>query len=78
MALVQNLTYSFNQQLQWLNDYHERCQQEIGEGILKPQGKTEAYDWLTTRTAKVTNGASKRQQSVLMMIIIGLVVYINY
>lgn len=37
----------------WLNRYNLRCKNEVAETILKPQGKTAAYDWVMERVKHI-------------------------
>ena len=36
----------------WLNDYHQKCCEKIGK-FLQDAGKTDAYNWLISRTDPV-------------------------
>ena len=40
-------------QRRWLNAYHKKVQEEVAEKVLKPAGKTLAYDWVTARTKPI-------------------------
>ena len=37
-------------QRHWLNKYHKRCLEEVGENVLREAGKTDAYEWVKFRT----------------------------
>jgi len=36
----------------WLNDYHRRCEKEVGQYLLD-RNKRDAYSWLVARTKTV-------------------------
>jgi len=44
-------------QIAWLNDYHRRCKNEVGQ-YLVDRDKRDAYDWLVARTAPVSSAVS--------------------
>ena len=61
----------------WLNRYHARCKQEIGEAILKTRGSTKAYEWLVARTAPIaedpnypTAGVAEIRFGFLLMVLL--------
>ncbi len=37
-------------QRKWLNAYHQQVLSEVGEKVLKKNGKTAAYEWVVART----------------------------
>ena len=39
-------------QITWLNDFHRRCEDTVGQYLLD-RNKQEAYDWLVARTTSV-------------------------
>ena len=44
--------HSFIFQVSWLNEYHEKCREVVGEE-LKNQNKTEVLDWLMKETQPI-------------------------
>ena len=40
-------------QIKWLNDYNVRCLKEVGEDILRAEGKQAAYEWVKARTQPI-------------------------
>jgi len=66
-------------QIAWLNEYHRRCEDEVGQ-YLRDQHKLDAYNWLVTRTSPVPvlNSAAdpvSGRNSVVQLLVSPFLVY---
>jgi len=63
-------------QIAWLNAYHRRCEDEVGQYLLD-RNKQQAYDWLVARTTPVplcsASNSVKTPHRVVWLILTSLV-----
>ena len=50
-------------QIRWLNEYHKKVLEEVGEKVLNAGGKTEAYEWVVKRTKEIPEDPSSSKAS---------------
>jgi Xaa-Pro aminopeptidase len=59
-------------QLLWLNNYHAKVREIIGEEMLR-QGLNDVYEWLVRKTEPILgNSASSQQMDVASLSLVGL------